>query len=131
MRILVVEDDEQTAAYMVKGLTESGFTVDVAEDGEDGLGLARSGDHDLIVLDGFVTPSLPAGASVLLLHPPPNNGWLTVGNDVSISSITASRPDDPIVQDVPLDGTHVSRSRYLTPPAWADTVLSAVSRFGP
>src|SRR5579864_5079438 len=81
--------------------------------------------YDLIVLDGFVPPSLPAGASVLLLHPPADNGWLTVGSDVSVSSVSAARPGDPLLQDVPLDGTHISHSRYMTAPAWADPVLSS------
>ena len=33
MKLLVIEDDHETAAYLVKGLGESGYTVDRAEDG--------------------------------------------------------------------------------------------------
>jgi two-component system copper resistance phosphate regulon response regulator CusR len=51
MHILIVEDDNKTAAYLRKGLTENGFVVDVADKGEDGLFLARTGDYDLIILD--------------------------------------------------------------------------------
>ncbi len=51
MRILVVEDENKTAAYLKKGLSESGFVVDVVEQGEDGLHLARTGDYDLVILD--------------------------------------------------------------------------------
>ncbi|MBI3811543.1 MAG: heavy metal response regulator transcription factor [Nitrospirae bacterium] len=51
MHILIVEDDRKTAAYLRKGLTENGFVVDVADKGEDGLFLARTGDYDLIILD--------------------------------------------------------------------------------
>jgi len=51
MHILIVEDDHKTAAYLRKGLTENGFVVDVADKGEDGLFLARTGDYDLIILD--------------------------------------------------------------------------------
>ena len=51
MRILIVEDEKKTAAYLKKGLSESGFVVDAAEQGEDGLHLARTGDYDLIILD--------------------------------------------------------------------------------
>jgi two-component system, OmpR family, copper resistance phosphate regulon response regulator CusR len=51
VKILVVEDENKTAAYVRKGLTESGFVVDVAEDGATGLEFARDGDYDLIVLD--------------------------------------------------------------------------------
>lgn len=51
MRILVVEDDEQTANYLLRGLTESGHVVDVAYDGTDGLGLALEGIHDALIVD--------------------------------------------------------------------------------
>ena len=51
MRILVVEDEKKTAAYLQKGLSEQGFVVDVANEGEDGLHLARSGNYDLVILD--------------------------------------------------------------------------------
>ena len=51
MKLLVVEDEKKAAAYLRKGLVENGFVVDVASDGEDGLHLARTGDHVLIVLD--------------------------------------------------------------------------------
>jgi two-component system copper resistance phosphate regulon response regulator CusR len=51
MRILIVEDEKKTANYLKKGLVENGYVVDVAEDGEDGLHLATTGDYDLVVLD--------------------------------------------------------------------------------
>ena len=51
MRILVVEDESKTGAYLKKGLTESGFVVDVARTGVDGRHLALTGEYDLIVLD--------------------------------------------------------------------------------
>jgi two-component system OmpR family response regulator len=51
MKILVVEDDRETASYLVKGLSESGYAVDRAEDGRDGLYLASSGGYDAIILD--------------------------------------------------------------------------------
>ncbi len=51
MRILVVEDEPKTGDYLKKGLSESGFVVDLARTGPDGLHLASSGDYDLIVLD--------------------------------------------------------------------------------
>ncbi|HJW27725.1 MAG TPA: response regulator, partial [Saprospiraceae bacterium] len=51
MRILIIEDEKKTAAYLKKGLTENAFTVDVAEEGETGLFLATTGDYDLIILD--------------------------------------------------------------------------------
>jgi two-component system OmpR family response regulator len=51
MRLLIVEDDDETAAFMLKGLTESGYTVDRAANGRDGLFLATSGSFDAIVMD--------------------------------------------------------------------------------
>jgi len=39
MRILLVEDDKEAATYLVKGLTESGHTVEHAADGDTGLQL--------------------------------------------------------------------------------------------
>ncbi len=51
MKLLVVEDDRETAAYLVKGLGESGYSVDCAGDGRDGLFMASSGGYDAIVLD--------------------------------------------------------------------------------
>src|SRR5213078_2274629 len=51
MKLLVIEDDRETAAYLIKGLSESGYTVDHSGDGRDGLFLATSGSHDAIILD--------------------------------------------------------------------------------
>jgi two-component system copper resistance phosphate regulon response regulator CusR len=51
MHILIVEDERKTASYLHKGLAESGFVVDVADRGDDGLHLALTLDYDLIVLD--------------------------------------------------------------------------------
>lgn len=51
MRILVVDDEDKTAAYLSEGLTEYGFSVDVAYNGEDGLALANKHIYDLIILD--------------------------------------------------------------------------------
>lgn len=51
MRILIVEDERKTAAYLLKGLSESGFVVDVANRGDDGLHLALTQDYDVIILD--------------------------------------------------------------------------------
>lgn len=51
MKLLVIEDDRETAAYLAKGLGESGYTVDRAADGREGLFLASSGSYDAIVVD--------------------------------------------------------------------------------
>lgn len=51
MRILVVEDEAKTADYLRKGLTESGYHVDVAHDGLDGKHLIQEFTFDLVILD--------------------------------------------------------------------------------
>ena len=51
MRILVVEDEPKTGDYLKKGLSESGFAVDLGRTGPDGRHLAATEDYDLIILD--------------------------------------------------------------------------------
>jgi len=51
MRILLVEDEKNVAAFIKKGLKEEAYTVDVAEDGPEGLLMATSANFDLIILD--------------------------------------------------------------------------------
>lgn len=51
MKILVVEDEPKAADYLRQGLAESGYTVEVANNGTDGLQAAANGDHDLVILD--------------------------------------------------------------------------------
>jgi two-component system copper resistance phosphate regulon response regulator CusR len=51
VRVLIVEDEPKSAAYLRKGLSEHGYVADVAQNGQDGLYLAQSSDYDLLVLD--------------------------------------------------------------------------------
>ena len=51
MKILVVEDERRAADYLRQGPAESGYVVEVALNGTDGLHAAMNGDHDLVVLD--------------------------------------------------------------------------------
>ncbi len=51
MRILLVEDDKETLAYVAKGLKEAGHTVDQAVSGTDGLFLASSERYDVMIVD--------------------------------------------------------------------------------
>ncbi|MBK5541061.1 heavy metal response regulator transcription factor [Pseudomonas sp. TH07] len=51
MRILVVEDEPKTADYLQQGLTESGYVVDCAANGQDGLHLIDQQDYQLVILD--------------------------------------------------------------------------------
>jgi two-component system OmpR family response regulator len=51
MKLLIVEDDREGAAYLKKALTQAGHTVDLAGDGREGLLLAAGESYDVIVLD--------------------------------------------------------------------------------
>jgi two-component system, OmpR family, copper resistance phosphate regulon response regulator CusR len=50
-KILVIEDEKKTAAFLTKGLREAGFAVDLAIDGQTGLNLARRAKFDLLIVD--------------------------------------------------------------------------------
>jgi two-component system copper resistance phosphate regulon response regulator CusR len=57
MRLLVIEDEPKTREYLRKGLEESGFVVDTARNGVDGLHMAQQDSYDLVVLD-VMLPSM-------------------------------------------------------------------------
>ena len=64
MRILLIEDEKKTAAFLSKGLRESGYAIEVASDGEAGLEFALGSQFDLLIVD------------VML---PKKDGWAVVG----------------------------------------------------
>src|SRR5262249_24087087 len=51
MRVLVIEDDRETAHFLQRSLRESGHAADVAADGETGLAMGREGDYDVLIVD--------------------------------------------------------------------------------
>lgn len=51
MKILVIEDDQETAAFISRGLIEHGHVVDVAGDGRDGLFQASGNEYDVLIVD--------------------------------------------------------------------------------
>lgn len=51
MKILVIEDEQRIASFVKRGLTESSYAVDLAQDGEQGLFYAQTNEYDCIVLD--------------------------------------------------------------------------------
>ncbi len=51
MKILLVEDDQKTAAFIVKGLKQAGFVAEHAVDGQDGLYRATSEHYDVLIVD--------------------------------------------------------------------------------
>lgn len=84
MHILIVEDENKTADYLHKGLHESGFSVDLARNGEDGLALATEHHYDLIILD-IMLPQID-GFSLLLklkrINPEVRVLFLTARGDI-------------------------------------------------
>ncbi len=76
MKLLIVEDEPKTGSYLKKGFTESGYVVDLAYDGVDGLYQATSNYYDLIILD-IMLPKL--------------NGWQV------LQTMRSSQLDTPII----------------------------------
>lgn len=112
MRILIVEDERKTSAYLRKGLSEHGFVVDVAERGDDAVNLATAGSYDLIVLD----VGLPGG-----------NGWWVLdelrrlGREVPVLFLTAR---DTVADRV--KGLELGADDYLVKPFAFSELLARV-----
>jgi two-component system, OmpR family, response regulator len=51
LKVLLIEDDDETAAYVTNGLTEQGHTVDRAQNGRDGMFLAGDGGYEVLIVD--------------------------------------------------------------------------------
>jgi two-component system OmpR family response regulator len=51
MHLLLIEDDSEAARFLAKGLRESGYVVDIAADGREGLFRSTEGSYDLIIAD--------------------------------------------------------------------------------
>ena len=64
MRILLVEDDQKIASFVIKGLKQAGLAVDYAADGEKGLNKALTEDYDVAVIDIM----LPVLDGLSLIH---------------------------------------------------------------
>ncbi|ABI78694.1 DNA-binding heavy metal response regulator [Hyphomonas neptunium ATCC 15444] len=79
MKILIVEDEPKTIAYLQRGLTEQGYAVDTAANGEDGLHLALTGEYDAIVMDVM----MPGLDGVLVLQS------LRISKDTPVIFLTA------------------------------------------
>jgi len=102
MKILIVEDESKTAAFVKRGFTEEGFMADVATNGTDGLYLALTGDYDVIVLD------------VML---PKQDGWQV------LTEIRKYRTEQPVILLTALDsvsqrvkGLEMGADDYLVKP---------------
>jgi two-component system copper resistance phosphate regulon response regulator CusR len=112
MRLLLVEDERKTAAYLRKGLSEHGCVVDVVGEGEEGLCRARTGTYDLVILD------------IML---PQRDGWSVLaelrrsGNQTPVLCLTAR----DAVQDR-VKGLELGADDYLVKPFAFSELLARV-----
>jgi len=68
VKILVVEDNERVARFVTRGLREAGHTVDHADNGRDGLFLAASEPHDVIIMDRMLPGNIDGLAIIEALR---------------------------------------------------------------
>jgi two-component system OmpR family response regulator len=80
LRILVVEDEQALARHLAAALSEAGYVVDVADDGERADFLAQTERYDAVLLD----LGLPGADGLTLLR-----GWREAGLDVPVLVLTA------------------------------------------
>jgi len=102
MRILLVEDEPNIATFVKQGLTETGYAVDTAYDGEEGLAFALAADYDALILDIM----LPKINGVELLKTYRDKGY-----KVPVLMLTAKDTVDDRV-----DGLDAGADDYLTKP---------------
>lgn len=102
MKLLVIEDEPKAAAYLRRGLTEAGYVVDVAHNGEDGLYVAQSTPYSLIICD--IMLPLRDGFSVV-------SELRRAGHDVPILFVTARDEVDSRVR-----GLDLGADDYLAKP---------------
>ena len=120
MRILVVEDDKDVGAFVVKGLREAGHVVELAQNGRDGLFLAASESFDAIILDRM----LPGGVDGLRLL----EALRSQNNNVPVLFLSAMAQVDDRVRGLKAGGDD-----YLTKPfAFAELLarVEALARRG-
>lgn len=95
MRILVIEDDAETAKYVVEGLRRSGHAADHVSDGREGLLTAASGNYDFIVVDRML-PGMDGLALVKALR--------SFGAEASVIFLTARGGIDDRVEGLEAGG---------------------------
>ena len=116
MRILLVEDDAEAAAYAAKGLREAGHVVDHALDGESGLNMAGAGDYDAYVIDRM----LPKMDGLSLLSSRRGDGDLTP----ALFLLALGEVDDRV------SGLQAGGDDYLVKPYAFPELLARVEALG-
>jgi len=115
MKVLVVEDDNETAAYVANGLKELGHTVDVAVDGREGLLLAAGVPYELMIIDRML-PEIDGLSIVRRIR--------IAGVETPVLFLTAlGGVDDRSVVSM-LAPTTTSRSPSHSPNCWRESTLS-------
>jgi two-component system, OmpR family, response regulator len=112
MRILVLEDDHEAAAYLVKGLQESGHLSDHAADGDEGLEMALAREYDVLIVDRM----LPKRDGLSVVHTLRDTGNVT---PVLILS-ALGKVDDRVA------GLRAGGDDYLTKPYSFSELLARV-----
>jgi two-component system OmpR family response regulator len=112
MRILVVEDDDKIASFVVKGLKQSGYAVDRCADGERALGLAQSVAYDVAIVD-IMLPKLDGLSLIQQLR--------TCGVRVPVLILSAKASVDDRVK-----GLQAGGDDYLTKPFAFSELLARV-----
>jgi two-component system OmpR family response regulator len=110
MKVLLVEDEKRISDFVVKGLKEQGFAVDLANDGNDGYYLATTQSYDAIILD-IMLPGRD-GLSIL-------KSLRAKGNNVPVIVATARGE-----LDERLEGLNLGADDYLTKPFFIDELVA-------
>jgi DNA-binding response OmpR family regulator len=114
MRVLIIEDYAPVRESLARGLSEAGYAVDTAEDGEEGLWHARSGEHDVIVLD-LMLPKID-GLSLL-------QKLRAEANEVHVIILTAKDTVEDRVR-----GLNLGADDYMVKPFAFEELLARVRR---
>jgi two-component system OmpR family response regulator len=112
VRILVVEDDEKIASFVVKGLKQNGYAVDHSPDGEGGFALASAVEYDAAVVD-LMLPKLDGLTLIQRLR--------SGGNHAPVLILSAKASVDDRVK-----GLQAGGDDYLTKPFAFSELLARV-----
>ena len=116
MKILIVEDDAEAAAYLGRGLSEAGHSTDIAEDGDVGQTHAMNNEYDVLIIDRM----LPKKDGLTLI-----NELRNVGKQVPILVLSAlSQVDDRV------KGLRAGGDDYLTKPYAFSELLARIEVLG-
>ena len=117
MKILVVEDNERVARFVTRGLREAGHTVEHAANGRDGLFMAASEPHDVIVMDRMLPGDIDGLAIIEALR--------KSGNRTPILILSALDDVDERIR-----GLRSGGDDYLTKPFAFGELLARVDALG-